>query len=69
MRRNSHLDRSAGDKQWRGMEDDDASTYSPASVPAYDPYAPDSADYATRSRESVSDGPSGIVRIDYGAAA
>ncbi len=69
MRRNSHFDMSAGAKTWNGIDDGDASAYSPSSVPAYDPYAPDSTDYAARSRESMSDGPSGIVRIDYGAAA
>lgn len=69
MRRNAHLDMTAGAKAWSDRDDADASAYSPASVPTYDPYAPNSADYATRSRESVSDGPSGIVRVDYGAAA
>lgn len=66
MRRNSHLDMSSGAKRWHGMEDGDASAYSPASVPAYDPYGPNSADYAARTRESVTEEASGIVRIDYG---
>lgn len=59
----------AGAKAWSGLDDADASAYAPASIPAYDPYAPNSADYATRTREAVTDGPSGIVRIDYGAPA
>lgn len=69
MRRNPHLDLSAGAKEWRDMDDGDASAYSPSSAPAYDPYGPNSADYAARTREAVTDGPRGIVRIDYGAPA
>lgn len=69
MRRNSHLDMSAGAKHWRGTDDGDASAYSPRAIPPYDPYGPDSDDYDTRTREQVIELPGGLVRVDYGAAA
>lgn len=69
MRRNAHIDMSAGAKHWRGADDGDASSYSPTTAPAYDPYAPGSSDYAIRTREQVMELPGGLVRVDYGAAA
>ncbi|PZQ23892.1 MAG: hypothetical protein DI569_02660 [Sphingopyxis macrogoltabida] len=69
MRRNSHLDMSAGAKHWNALDDGDASTYAPSAVPPYDPYGPDSDDYAARTREQVMELPGGLVRVDYGVAA
>lgn len=66
MRRNPHLDLSSAEKAYYGRDDGDPSTYAPAPVAPYDPYAPSSDDYAARSREDVIECHSGIVRIDYG---
>lgn len=67
MRRNSHLDMSAGEKHYRNRDDADASAYAPSAAPAYDPYAPGSDDYETRTREQVIELPGGLMRVDYGS--
>ena len=69
MQRNSHLDRSAGAKTWHGTEDDMFASVHPPAVPPYDPYAPGTPDYDTRTRENVMELPGGLVRIDYGTPA
>lgn len=68
MRRNSHLDRSAGAKTWYGTEDDMFASVHPPAEPVCDPYAPGSDDYAVRTREQVMELPGGLLRVDYGAA-
>lgn len=61
-------DLSAGAKDWHGIAPDDmAAEMHPPAVPPYDPYGPDSDDYATRTREQVMELPGGLVRVDYGA--
>lgn len=37
-------------------------------APAADPYAPNSPDYAARTRERIVKLPNGLLRVDYGAA-
>jgi hypothetical protein len=63
-----HGDLSAGAKHWRGTDDGDAAAYTPTATPAYDPYAPGSDDYETRTREEVIELPGGLLRVDYGAS-
>jgi len=69
MRRNSHLDMSAGAKHWRGMEDADLAAGLRPTEPAYDPYAPGTPDYVTRTRENEMMLPGGVLRVDYGSPA
>lgn len=54
-------------KSWHDMADDAA--MHPPVAPEPDPYAPDSPDYALRTREQVMELPGGLVRVDYGASA
>lgn len=69
MRRNSHINMSAGEKTYFDKEDDAATAMHPPVAPEPDPYAPDSPDYALRTREQVMELPGGLVRVDYGASA
>lgn len=52
---------SASEDRWYGRKLDDG-------APAADPYAPNSPDYAARTRERIVKLPNGLLRIDYGAA-